>query len=260
MLAMATVARFNTTIVKSTSLRHPDEVYITEQGIEGDRRYLILHADGRRISGAEKAPLLGIRVSEDADGALTFAFPHGSERWNAAAEPGEPLAVQMYDRTLTVRRVWHTAVDHDLSEELKQDLILARVDEDQNARDDTAVTLISLATVDDLGRRAGPRWAQGGPDPRRFRMTIELEGCEPLEEDSWGGHRIRVGEVVLRVGESVPRCAVTTLDPDTGQKDFPTLDVLASYRRRDGQLLLGMYADVEQPGRVRVGEAVRLLD
>ena len=201
MLAMATVARFNTTIVKSTSLRHPDEVYITEQGIEGDRRYLILHADGRRLSGAEKAPLLGIRVTADPDdGSLSFHFPDGSTTSWAGVEPdGDPFPVKMYDRTIAVRRVPHQAVDHDLSEDLREDLILVRVEDDQNARDDTAVTLISLATVDDLGRRAGPRWAHGGPDPRRFRMTIELDGCDPLEEDAWGGHRVQVGQVVKEI-------------------------------------------------------------
>ena len=261
MLAMATVARFNTTIVKSTSLLHPDEVLITETGIEGDRRYLILHADGRRMAGAEKAPLLGIRATEDPrDGSIGFRFPDGSEH-RASTEPhGEPFAVELYDRVVSVRRVAHPAIDGELSSAVNDDVILARVEEDQNARDDTAVTLISLATVDDLGRRAGPRWDQGMPDPRRFRMTIELDGCEPLEEDTWGGHRVQVGEALLRVGESVPRCVVTTLDPDTGQKDFPTLDVLATYRRRDGQLMMGVYADVERPGRVRVGDALTVLD
>lgn len=57
----------------------------------------------------------------------------------------------------------------------------------------------------------------------------------------------------------MPRCVLTTLHPDTGEPDFPTLDVLASYRRREGELLFGVYADVEEPGRVRVGDTVEIL-
>jgi uncharacterized protein YcbX len=53
---------------------------------------------------------------------------------------------------------------------------------------------------------------------------------------------------------------VTTLDPDTGRKDFPTLEVLATYRHVDDQLLMGVYADIERPGRTRVGDAVTVLD
>jgi uncharacterized protein YcbX len=37
------------------------------------------------------------------------------------------------------------------------------------------------------------------------------------------------------------------------------IDVLATYRRRRGELLFGVYADVEEPGRVRVGDAVEIL-
>jgi uncharacterized protein YcbX len=256
-----TVDRFNTTVVKSTSLTHPEEVHLTPAGVEGDRRYLILHADGQRMSGAEKAPLLGIRVTADpTDGSLTFAFPDGSDGWCAVVEPdGEAFPVRMYDRTITVRRVIHPAVEQCLSDQLHEDLILVRVEE-ENARDVKAVTMISLATVEDLGRRAGPRWSGGMPDPRRFRMTMELDGCEPLEEDTWAGRLIAVGDAIVRMGGSVPRCVVTTLDPDRGTKDFPTLEVLATYRHVGADLMMGVYADVERPGRVRVGDELRFLD
>ncbi|HUL85843.1 MAG TPA: MOSC N-terminal beta barrel domain-containing protein [Actinomycetota bacterium] len=259
---MPSVGRFNTTIVKSTALTHPDEVELAPSGVAGDRRYLILHEDGQRLSGAEKAPLLGIRVTADpADGSLTFVFPDGSTCWSAydASEDEEVFPVRMYDRTITARKVFHTAVDHFLSEDLHEDLILVRVEE-ENARDVKAVTMISLATVEDLGRRAGPRWSGGMPDPRRFRMTMELDGCEPLEEDTWAGRRIGVGEAILRVGDPVPRCVITTLDPDTGRKDFPTLEVLATYRHVGTDLVMGVYADVERPGRVHVGEELSFLD
>jgi len=256
-----TVDRFNTTLVKSTSLTHPGEIELTPSGVAGDRRYLILHADGQRLSGAEKAPLLGICVSADPDdGSLTFTFPDGSHHWSMSTEPdGEPFPVRMYDRTITVRRVFHNAVEHDLSDQMHEDLMLVHVEE-ENARDVKPVTMISLATVADLGDRAGPRWTGGMPDPRRFRMTIELDGCAPLEEDTWAGRRIGIGEAVLRVGESVPRCVVTTLDPDTGAKDFPTLEVLTTYRHVGADLMMGVYADVERPGRLRVGDELRFLD
>ena len=116
---------------------------------------------------------------------------------------------------------------------------------------------MSTASVRDLGRRG--RLDGDGPDPRRFRMTVELDGCEPYEEDSWVGRRVRLGEAVIRVGDGIPRCVLTTMHPDTGEKDFPTLEVLASYRRREGELPFGVYADVERPGRIRVGDLVEPL-
>jgi uncharacterized protein YcbX len=114
---------------------------------------------------------------------------------------------------------------------------------------------VSLASVEELARRGDA----GGPlDPARFRMTIEIDGLGPHEEDSWGGRRVRVGEAVLIVGEPVPRCVVTTHDPSTGERDFPTLSVIKRYRGalEDGTLPFGVYASVEEPGEVHLGASV----
>jgi uncharacterized protein YcbX len=113
--------------------------------------------------------------------------------------------------------------------------------------------------VDELSRQGG---ASGRVDPGRFRMILELEGCSPHEEDGWAGHKLAVGDaVVLRVGEPVPRCVVTTQDPRTGLRDFPTLSVLKRYRGvSDGDLLFGVYGDVDVAGLVRVGDEARLLE
>ena len=52
---------------------------------------------------------------------------------------------------------------------------------------------------------------------------------------------------------------LTTMHPVTGEKDFPALKVLASYRRQNGELRFGVYADVVQPGRISVGDSVDLV-
>ena len=99
-------------------------------------------------------------------------------------------------------------------------------------------------------------------DARRFRMLIDLEGAEPHEEDTWIGRRIALGESILRVIEPDARCAITTQDPDTGTRDLDTLRTLIAYRGlRDGKYAdFGVLADVEQPGRIRLGDAVTVLD
>jgi uncharacterized protein len=90
-------------------------------------------------------------------------------------------------------------------------------------------------------------------------MLIELDGCEPYEEDTWAGHRLRIGGTELLVGGPTHRCTLTTMHPDTGDKDFPALDVLATYRRTPGGLELGRYAAVLRPGVVRIGDRVEVL-
>jgi|SRR5215211_1912462 len=84
--------------------------------------------------------------------------------------------------------------------------------------------------------------------------------CDAHEEDTWCGRHVRVGDAVVRLLEPVARCAITTRNPDTGERDFDTLREIAAYRGlRDGTAIdFGVYGDVVEPGRVRVDDAVVL--
>ena len=59
----------------------------------------------------------------------------------------------------------------------------------------------------------------------------------------------------------MPRCALTTRSPDTGERDLDTLKLIKGYRGvRDGEAIdFGVYGRVEQPGRVRLRDPVELL-
>jgi MOSC domain-containing protein len=87
-------------------------------------------------------------------------------------------------------------------------------------------------------------------------MLFELDGAGAHEEDTWT--TFRVGEARVRVAGPVPRCAVTTQDPDTGVRTLDTLRAITSYRglRDGGKIDFGVYLDVVEPGRVRLGDAV----
>jgi len=89
-------------------------------------------------------------------------------------------------------------------------------------------------------------------------MLINLAGTEPHEEDTWMGKQVAIGDAVLRVTKPVARCAITTQDPDTGQRDLDTLRTIISYKGlRDGKHAdMGVLADVVRPGRIRIGDDV----
>ena len=92
-------------------------------------------------------------------------------------------------------------------------------------------------------------------DGRRFRMLLEADGLEALEEETWRNRRLRVGEATLLVCDPTPRCAVPSADPDTGRRDRNILRELIDARGAvDGQPRLGVYAEVLEPGLVCVGD------
>jgi uncharacterized protein len=253
---MPTVARFNVTPVKSTALHHPERIHLDPEGPAGDRRFFFVDGSGKRFSGATKAPILPIHAEYDEErDELELRLPNGIVVSGAARANGEDLQVNFYGRPVAA----HT-VEGDFEEALTgyvgHEVRLARPDRPGDALDVEPVTLVSLESVAELAERGGH---DGRLDPGRFRMTIEIVGVSaPHEEDRWAGRRVRVGDAVIRVGEPVPRCVVTTLDPKTGLRDFPTLHVIRDYRgtNAEKQLEFGVYAAVVEPGDVRVGDPV----
>lgn len=95
-----------------------------------------------------------------------------------------------------------------------------------------------------------------GRDIRRLRPNIVISGVEGLAERDWPGARLQIGDAIIRLDSLRGRCHMTTVDPDTLEVDSRVLRDIV--RRFDGQLALN--ADIDRPGRVSVGDPVKLLD
>src|SRR5262245_14829960 len=94
-----------------------------------------------------------------------------------------------------------------------------------------------------------------GRDIRRLRPNILIAGVDELDERSWPGAELHIGDTILRLDSLRARCYMTTIDPDTLQVDPNVLRDIV--RRFDGRLALN--ADVVRPGTIRIGDAVRLV-
>jgi uncharacterized protein YcbX len=93
----------------------------------------------------------------------------------------------------------------------------------------------------------------------RFRPNLVLGGCEPHAEDGW--RRIRVGGIELVLVKPCDRCAVTTVDQETGERTGgEPLRTLARYRRRDGAVWFGQNAVALGTGHLEVGAPVEVLE
>jgi uncharacterized protein YcbX len=256
---MRTVARLSIAPVKSLALQHPHEVRLEPFGVAENRRFYLAEADGRLLTGGKNGSLMRIKATYDAPGEwLTLVFPDGAVVEGDATALGETVVTSFYGRPVSGRALegrWSEA----LSRFLGRPVLLVRPDRPGEANDEAPVSLVSSASSEELGRRAG---LPEPPDSRRFRMLVEIGGCEPHEEDTWRGRPLRVGQAVVKVGGPIPRCVVTTLGPETGAKDFDTLKEIAGYRgvTADRDINFGVYADVLEPGRIALGDRVELLD
>jgi uncharacterized protein len=88
----------------------------------------------------------------------------------------------------------------------------------------------------------------------RFRPNLVIAGAEPYAEDHW--REIRIGSLPLLVVKPCGRCVVTTTDQATGERGTEPLRTLATYRRREGEVMFGQNLVHQSPGRLRVGDSV----
>ena len=244
-----TVTALATAPVKGMRLAAAQRLELGPAGADGDRAFLVVD-DENRLLLTTRTPAL-LQVVPRWDGAtLSLTFPDGREV-AAIPEPGRPATTANYEGRPIAGRLIEGDLAAALSDHLGRPVRLLARDPGERGADDAPVTLMSEASLAALA----PALDGDVPDPRRFRMTIAIDGVEAWEEHGWAGRQVAAGDAVLRVTEPVPRCAVTTRDPDSGRRDVPTLKALAQLRGKD-DVTFGVWCEVVSPGPIRVGDVV----
>jgi uncharacterized protein YcbX len=247
----ATVTQLSIAPVKGMRLAPADELRLGPSGAHGDRAFCVVDPETRLLLTTRTPGLLQLAPRWDGS-VLALRFPDGSE---VAEEPafGARATTANYEGRPIHGRLVGGALAEAVSAHLGRDVRLLARDDRERLADDAPVTLMSGASLAALA----PALDGAVPDARRFRMTIAIDGVEAWEEHGWAGREIEAGEAVLRGIDPVPRCVVTTRDPDDGRTDLPVLAALARLRgKRD--VTFGLWCEVVLPGRVRLGDAVAL--
>lgn len=247
------VSRLRVSPVKGLAQDEVDTLELVPDGIRSDRRFVCTDETDRRLYTLDLGELSRARAAwDEAAATLAVHFADGSSVEGAVELESDDIQLRTSSgRPMPGRRVTG-AFAVAMSEAAGQTLRLYHVPVGYGSPG--PLTVLGDGSLRRLVRELGV----DGLDPRRFKMSIELEGVEEHAEDGWEGFLVRVGSVVLRIGGQVPRCAVTTRDPATRARDHDTLRVLLAYRGAmgTGEPPFGVYATVVEPGVVRVGDAV----
>ncbi len=252
---MRTVAAIYISPVKSLALDTPSSVQIGYPGIAEDRRFHLIDADGRLLTQRQIGRMAQISAEYD-DGSelLSLTFP-GGRRLEGAVDVDQPVTTDIFGRPVSgsvAQGEWNPA----LSEFCQADVRLVKTDGICQTFDEYPVSMLSQASLDLLGEKAGGSKSFSG---KRFRPTFVIDGCSPHEEDLWLGGVVSIGpDLRLRMVAHDPRCAITTLDPDTGERDFDTTRLMLTYRPSAQAPYFGVFATIETPGVVSLGDQVDL--
>src|SRR5262245_16246530 len=224
-MGVPSVARISIAPVKGLALVECDEVMLERTGVAANRRFHVVDADGRRYNQLRNGALVQIRPDYDGN-RLALHFPDGTTAAGDVAL-GAEITTDFYGRPVEghlVEGPWSEALSEWAGRPLR--LVESAAGEAID-RGRGHVSLVSRASLDELGRHAGEN---GTVDGRRFRMLFELDGCAPHEEDEWVKREVRIGAALVRIRGDVGRCAITTQNPDSGVPDLDTLRTIKAYR------------------------------
>ncbi|HYL40686.1 MAG TPA: MOSC N-terminal beta barrel domain-containing protein [Candidatus Binatus sp.] len=259
---MIRVARLSIAPVRSLGLLHPEALDLTETGVAEDRRFYLIDDDDRLVDRITAGTLVQVGAWADPDGArLRLTLPDGTSIEDEV-ELGEAIQTVVHKRIAVGHLVigpWAAAIAPFAGRRVR----LVRCDRPggtrfKEGRVRNAISLVSDGSLRRLAAAAGSQAIDG----RRFRMLIEVDGAMAHEEDGWIGGRIGIGSAELAITKADARCAITTQHPDTGRRDLDVLRTIIGYRgvTPDRKVLFGVLGEVRVPGRVALGDEVRLLE
>ena len=255
---VAVVTSLSTTPVKGLRIQRRDAVELDRVGACCNRRFYLVDERGKMVNGKIIGPLAAVVSEYDPHSdSLTMAFPDG-DVVTATVSLGPSIETRFFSQSPMAQLVigpWSEAVSAHAGRALR----LVRADPRRSAIDRGPQGGVSLISRASLRRLEG--LADQSVDARRFRMLVEVEGPSAHEEDGWVGRRVRIGPTLVAMHGHVGRCLVTSRDPDSGEVDLPTLDLLRTYRGdlpTTEPLAFGIFGEVLEPGPVRVGDEVSL--
>lgn len=270
-MSLTSIHRFP---VKSCRGESVETAYVEPWGLAGDRRWMLVDEDGAVVTAREVNRMVLIHP-EVTPGGLLVTAPDLPTLTVATPDPRAQLPVELWDSRLTAATADGEA-DAWFSKAMGRSVRLVHLDdptrrptspgfgdpEDRVSFADGYPLLLateaSLQALNEVIVEA----SQGAHEPlpmTRFRPNVVVAGAEAWAEDDW--RRIRIGDATFRAVKGCARCVMTTIDPDTAQREKEPIASLARVRRWDGATwfainLVPDTADVT----IRVGDDVEVLE
>ena len=268
---MSVLASIHIYPLKSGAPLALDEAVVEKRGLARDRRWMLVDANGKFVTGRQQPRLTliraqplenGLRLSAPDMPDIDLAAPSTGTRIESAVwgAPVNPLLADdaAHDWISAYMRAPHRLVHMDAAcarpMKAKYDGRYGNDDDEVSFADGFPLLLISQAALDQLNTKLA------APVPMlRFRPNLVVAGTAPHAEDQW--KRIRVGAIEFEVLKPCVRCVFTTVEFERGVFDpsGEPLRTLLKYRRGAEGVTFGQNLIPRGRGIVRRGDAVEVL-
>lgn len=262
-----TISHINLFPIKSCAPVTPDQATVESRGLHGDRRWMVVDADGKFVT-ARKQPRMVLIRAVPVDDALALDAPGMPALRLVPPAKSAQTSVAIWKDELTAQAA-NAQADAWISTYLGMparfvfmaddcvrpvDPDYAQAGDQVSFADGFPILLISQVALDELNGRLD------APVPMlRFRPNLVVANTTAHAEDSW--RSIRIGTIRFDVVKPCSRCVLTTVDPESGIPDSAgePLRTLVSYRRTDNGVMFGQNLIPRGTGVIRIGDAVTII-
>ena len=258
----ATITRLFVYPIKSCAGVELPQATLTETGLEFDRAWMVVDAQGMFVTQRE-LPRMALVQPELKTFEMVLRAPGMLALHIALDKVEQPVQVTVWKDTVAAYDMGDVAAQW-FSDFLGQSLRLVRFDPEQRRlssaqwtgdaeglnqfSDGYAVLVVSEASLDGLNQRLTAA-GEAEVGMQRFRPNIVLSGIDAHDEDRLDELLVTTaqGEARLRMVKPCPRCPIPNIDPRTALSTPTVGDMLQTYRQTavvGGAVAFGMNAIV----------------
>ncbi len=236
-------------------------------GAVGDRRYLLVDAEGKFLSQRQESRLALIHLAEG-EGGWLLSCEGGGQRflpkvgvqnhkvtvtvWNDSCEAfdqGDAWAAWFSAFLGKPARLVYTPPEI----ERRIDRNYCADERHVSFADAYPLLVVSESSLNEINRHLSHPIGIN-----RFRSNVVVTGSAAFAEDGW--RALAFGENRLALVKPCSRCVIPTINPATAGKEREVWLVLEKLRKRaDGKIYFGQNAIHQQPGELRVGDKLAVV-
>ncbi len=249
--------------VKALGGARVERARVDDRGLEGDRRFMVVDADGRFLTQRRHPRMACVRARLDGP---TLRLEHAGGALDVPREvEGPAREVRVWEDRVSAVDAGDEAAAW-LSDAIGEHARLVRMPEatrrpadPRHARagdlvafaDGFPFLLVSESSLEALAARL-----EAPIDVRRFRPNLVVGGAPAWSEDRW--RELETGSLRLLVRKPCGRCRVVNVDPERGTAGTEPLATLATFRTEGHAVIFGQNLVHDGAGELSVGEPARV--
>ena len=259
---MSTITALHIYPIKSLGPVDVTEVQVYTEGLQHDRRWMLVDEKGGFLTQRtdSRLALFQVAISNDS---LKVQYKSESIEFPLDEHLAETTRVQVWSSKLKANEV-NPKYSKWFSDILDQPCTLVRMTEaskrpkrlfvapfktELSLADAYPFLFLGSASMSELNNRC----SEAIPADR-FRANIILDTSIAHEEDEYG--QFSLGSATFKIIKPCARCHVVNIDQQSGEKKTEPNKTLATYRKRRNKIYFGANAILVEAGVIKIGDRV----